>query len=74
MANFKKTNPVAVAMRKRYPRHQEMSSRKREKDYKNSWKKECLDELDEESEELKLDYDPDWRGLDPDYLWTLPAE
>jgi hypothetical protein len=51
-----------------------MSSRKREKDYKNSWKKECLDELDEESEELKLDYDPDWRGLDPDYLWTLPAE
>jgi len=44
MAKQKKRrmNPIAVAMRKRYPRKQVMAHRatKRTKDAKNSWKRE----------------------------------
>jgi len=38
----KKSNAVAVAMRKRYPRKQVMTGRakKRVKDYKKSWRKD----------------------------------
>ena len=79
MANTKKTNPIAVAMRKRHPRLQTMSSKKRTKDYKNSWKKELDAELaeDEHSEQdhnQDVDYDPAWITQDPDYLWNLPHD
>lgn len=76
MANTKKTNPIAVAMRKRHPRSQSMSSRKRTKDYKNSWKKEIMSDMPEveDSKDQNVDYDPAWIIQDPDYLWSLPEE
>ena len=70
---YKKTNPVAVAMRKRYPRSQQMNSKKRLKDYKNSWEKDAEDDIDSgvREDEKESAYNP---ALDPDYLWQLPQE
>ena len=70
---YKKTNPVAVAMRKRFPRTQKMNSIKRLKDYKNSWVKD-MEECTEENANNNVgesSYDP---ALDPDYLWQLPQQ
>ena len=70
---YKKTNPVAVAMRKRHPRSQQMNSKKRLKDYKNSWEKDVEDDIDSDvrEDEKESAYNP---ALDPDYLWQLPPE
>ena len=69
----KKTNPAAVAMRKRYPRSQQMNSKKRLKDYKNSWEKDVEDDVESDvlEDKKKSVYNP---ALDPDYLWQLPQE
>lgn len=58
MANTKKTNPIAAAMRKRHPRSQSMSD---------------MPEV-EDSKDQNVDYDPAWIIQDPDYLWSLPEE
>ena len=78
MSKAKKTNPIAVAMRKRHPRNKKMNSpnNRRQKDFKNSSLKDILEQLDfdnKSNNETEQNYNPDWRATNPDWLWQLPS-